>query len=73
MVIFGPLADFIPIQTLLIVSGLIMAGCSLTIIQNKALAMLMAQKDRASYSDLFYLPLISFLPCPKNPGKGKTQ
>ena len=38
MVIFGPLADFIPIQTLLIVSGLIMAGCSLTIIQNKALA-----------------------------------
>ena len=37
MVIFGPLADFIPIQTLLIVSGLMMAGCSLTIIRNKAL------------------------------------
>jgi DHA3 family macrolide efflux protein-like MFS transporter len=38
MVIFGPMADFIPIKTLLIVSGLIMAGCSLTIIRNKALA-----------------------------------
>lgn len=37
MVIFGPLADFIPIQTLLVVSGLIMAICSLTIIKNKAL------------------------------------
>ena len=37
MVIFGPLADFIQIQTLLIVSGLMMAGCSLTIIRNKAL------------------------------------
>lgn len=38
MVVFGPTADFIPIQTLLVVSGLIMAVCSLTIIRNKALA-----------------------------------
>ncbi|MBC3795707.1 MFS transporter [Acetobacterium tundrae] len=38
MLIFGPMADYIPIEFLLIITGILMTLCSFSIIKNKSLA-----------------------------------